>query len=67
MQSLKVATTGLFFLIAAGLSACGSDDPTTTGSTEQPAEQSEQTTPQASPAPSGEEGASDQEQPAQSN
>ncbi len=67
MQHLKYATTGILVLFAAGLSACGSDDPTTTGSTNPPAAQSEQTTTEATPAPSGEQGAAGQEQPAQSN
>ena len=66
MQHLKYATPGILVLFAAVLSACGSDDPTTTGSTNPPAAQGEQTT-EAAPAPSGEEGTANQEQPAQSN
>ena len=64
MRHLKYATPGILVLFAAVLSACGSDDPTTTGSTDQPTAQSEPTA-EATPAP--EQGTAEQEQPAQSN
>lgn len=57
MHIRNYAATGILFAAAIGLSACDGGDPTTTGSTNPPAAQGEETPTQALPAPTeGQEG-----------